>query len=89
MEVDRIFVLPGGLPLKNGTLRHAIFGEDGNTVFPGIHDLLERIKQENEQNEEQEEWRKDEYYEMLRRHISDLMVAVLQAASHLRPFHFV
>ena len=48
MEVDRIFVLPGGLPLKNGTFRHAIFGEDGETVFPGIHDLGKQIERVNE-----------------------------------------
>ena len=48
MEVDRILVLPGGLPLKNGTFRHAIFGEDGETVFPGIHDLGKRIERVNE-----------------------------------------
>ena len=48
MEVDRIFVLPGGLPLQNGTFRHAIFGEDGETVFPGIHDLGKQIERESQ-----------------------------------------
>ena len=48
MEVDRILVLPGGLPLQNGTFRHAMFGEDGHTVFPGIHDLGNQIERESQ-----------------------------------------
>ena len=40
-------------------------------------------------DDEDRERRKEELYEMLRRHISDLMVAIMQAASHLRPFHYV
>jgi hypothetical protein len=92
MELDRIFVLPGGLPLQNGTLRHAIFapGRDdayGSAVFPGVTDLLRQIGEDGITLAAVD--LRNALYEALRRHLSDLMVAVHQAASHLRPFHQV
>ncbi len=93
MELDRIFVLPGGLPLQNGTMRHGIFAPGsnnvyGSAVFPGIYDLLRKIRETDGNTMAQIE-KRNALYEDLRRHISDVMVAILQAASHLTYFHLV
>ena len=89
MELDRVLVLPGGLPFQNGT-RNGVFGPrrsdiygGRNEVFPGISDLLADIDDVLTIEEKQRR------YEMLRKHITELMVAVHQAASHLKPFHAI
>lgn len=87
MGLDRAFLLPGGLPFQAGASRHAVFAPGardafGAQVFPGLADLTRGLRSLT--TEEQLE-----RYEALRRHLSDLMITVLQAADHLKELHIV
>ena len=84
MQLERIFVFPGGLPGRPD-VRHAVFAPSkfnkyGASAFPGIGDLLHEI--DRLPNKEREE-----RWEQIKRHISDLMIMVKSAEEFLRPVH--
>ena len=84
MQLERIFVIPNGLPGREDT-RHAIFAPSkfnkyGASAFPGISDLLHEIET---LEPEALKARREE----IKRHISDLMIMVQSATQFLQPVH--
>ena len=87
MQLEKIFLVPGGVPLQNST-RHAILaytGLDkyGQATFPGIVNLLNQFLRIPEQD--RDAWAG---WELLRRHVTEIYVMIVQAESHLKP-HFI
>merc|ERR1712060_601215 len=84
MQVERVFVMDGGLPNRKGT-RHAIFSPGvhniyGGSRFPAISDLVCNIdKLEVGSQEHTQRWK------TIKRHVSDLMIMIQSAARYLRP----
>ncbi len=84
MLLERAFLIPEGLPGRAGD-RHAIFARAkfnhyGSATFPGLVDLTHEIDL-LEGEEAAEQWEK------VKKHISDLMIIVRNAADFLSPFH--
>ena len=82
MGVERVFVIPGGLPERPDT-RHAIFAPAkfnayGASAFPGISDLSFEIEKLTGQA-------KLDRWEEIKKHLSDLMIIVKSAAAYLKP----
>ena len=84
MEVQRSFVSKIGIPFSRGA-KNVIFGPSifekfARNTFPGIRNILYRIQ-------ELEIGQRAERLAILRRHLSDLMIVIHQAALHLKHFH--
>ena len=82
MQLERVFLMPSGLPDRPG-VRNAIFAPGkfnayGGAAFPAIGDLLHEID-DLPAKEKAERW------EQLKRHVSDLMIMIQEAARFLRP----
>ena len=82
MQLERVFLMPAGLPDRPG-VRNAIFAPGkfnayGGAAFPAIGDLLHEID-DLEPKEKSKRW------EQLKRHVSDLMIMINEAAGFLRP----
>ena len=83
LRLERVFLLPEGLPAGRTKYRHAIFSPSkfnsyGGAAFPGIDDLLygiDRLQGDDLTAREKE----------LKKHISDLMIVIQNAASFLQP----
>jgi hypothetical protein len=82
MHLERVFLMPGGLPGRPDS-RNAIFApgkfnsyEGG--AFPGIGDLLHEI-------DDLEDIPKAARWKKIRRHVSDLMIMILEATRFLNP----
>ena len=86
MELERVFILPMGLPLGRDDFNHAIVSPASNDysvgVFPGVSSLLHGIQDlpQAEQNER---------VEMIKRHLSDLLVMLKGAADFLNDLHLI
>lgn len=88
MQLEKIFLLPNGLPFQN-TSNHAVLTFDGGknygqATFPGLMNLLQEFLKVPDQ--ERNTWYG---WELLRRHVTELYVIILQAASHLKPHHII
>jgi hypothetical protein len=82
MLLERVFLLPQGLPGRPGT-KHAIFAPAkhntyGSSAFPGLADLLTDLKDST--GDERKKNLKE-----LKRHASDLMIMINNAADFLNP----
>jgi len=80
MLLERTFLLPGGLPGR-AHHRHALFSPAkfnsyGGAAFPGISDLLHEV-------EKLDTGERRERFKEIRKHLSDLMIVLRQAASWL------
>ncbi len=88
MQLERAFVgleyLPGREDARHLIYSPSKFNRYGSTAFPGLGDLLYEVKRLEEGSEDAEEKWKE-----VRRHVSDLMIAVSQAASFLEPFECI
>ena len=88
MQMEKVFIMDGGIPLRDET-RHAIFAPGkfniyGGGGFPAISDLLyEHDKLVKDTPEYKERW------DLIKRHVSDLMIMTQSAARYLRPYHTV
>ena len=82
MQLERVFNMPYGIPgrpgIRNAIFAPAKFNSYGGAAFPGISDLLHEIddlpKEENVKR-----WKE------VKRHVSDLMIMVNEAARFLNP----
>ena len=86
MMLERVFIMPRGLPGRP-TVNHAIFAPAkfnayGAAAFPGISDLLHEIEKLRGE-ESLKRW------EEVKRHISDLMIMVQDAANFLKPVELI
>jgi hypothetical protein len=82
MQLERVFNMPYGIPGRPG-IRNAIFAPGkfntyGGAAFPAVGDLLHEI-------DELEPKAKAERWEELKKHVSDLMIMIKEAARFLRP----
>ena len=95
MQVERIFLLPNGLPARNST-KHALFAspsfssnQQRSMTFPGIHHIKQQLddlkKEETDLIKKQNMER--ELNEELRRHLIEIVVAIHKATIHLQEFH--
>jgi len=80
MLLERTFLLPEGLPGRP-FLRHALFSPSkfnsyGGSAFPGISDLLHEVNKLDAGDRQQR-------FKEIRKHLSDLMIVLQQAASWL------
>ena len=100
MQLEKIFLTPKpGLPLDfTNSTKHIIlsygvgggFENYGKATFPGIvnlfNDLVKVNTDGNPKNTEPDKWA---HWEDLRRHVTEIYVMILQAASHLKPHHVI
>ena len=106
MQIERIFILPVGLPVRN-TTRHALLmatrsftpSQASSKWFPGIHLLFQKLSDVDQMTDsdkiysifsDREVDKFDairEIREEMRRHMTDLIVAIHKAAIHLNEFH--
>ncbi|TRY76729.1 hypothetical protein TCAL_09217 [Tigriopus californicus] len=82
MQLERVFIMPRGLPGRPDA-RHAIFAPAkfnsyGGSAFPGISDLIHEIEKLQGKALAQR-------WEQIKRHVSDLMILVRNAADFLKP----
>jgi len=82
MQLERVWVMPGGVPGRP-EVRHAIFApakfnKYGQSIFPGLLDLIHGI-QKLEGQELEDRWKQ------IKRHASDLMIMTRNAADFLLP----
>ena len=87
MMLERVFILPEGLPMGRKKSRHAIyspalFDSYAGAAFPGIGDLIHKI-------DELEGDELTQRVKELKRHVSDLMIVIQNAASFLKTFHHI
>ena len=88
MQMEKVFIMDGGIPLRTET-RHAIFAPGkfniyGGGGFPAISDLLyEHDKLVKDSPEYTKRW------DLIKRHISDLMIMTQNAARYLEPYNKV
>ncbi len=80
--LDRIFIIPEGLPQRPAS-RHAIFNPGrfnhyGSSTFSGISDLVHEIDRLS-CKKQLKRW------ELIKKHVSDLMIIVRSATSFLQP----
>lgn len=91
MQIEKIFLSSNGLPFQNET-RHIILASNssshyGSPTFPGIINLFERfVLSGMKTNIDRNKW---EHWETLRRHVTEIYVKIMQAASHLKYFHVI
>lgn len=82
MQLERVFNMPYGIPgrpsIRNAIFAPSKFNSYGGAAFPGISDLLHEIddlpKEENVKR-----WKE------VKRHVSDLMIMINEAARFLNP----
>ena len=100
MQLEKIFLTPKpGLPLdlpnfsKHIILSYGVgggFENHGKATFPGIVNLFNDLVKVNPdgtpKNPKPDEWA---HWEDLRRHVTEIYVMILQAASHLKPHHVI
>ena len=88
MQMEKVFIMDGGIPLRDET-RHAIFAPGkfniyGGGAFPAISDLLyEHDKLVQDTPEYNKRW------DLIKRHVSDLMIMTQNAARYLQPYNTV
>ena len=88
MQMEKVFIMDGGIPLRDET-RHAIFAPGkfnayGGGGFPAISDLLyEHDKLVEDSPEYTKRW------DLIKRHVSDLMIMTQNAARYLKPYNTV
>ncbi len=87
MKLERAFLPIGFLPGRED-VRHLIyspsqFNRYGTSVFPGLTDLLYEVELLTDQDAIDAKWKE------IKRHLSDLMIAVKQAAAFLEPFELI
>ena len=82
MQLERVFMMPAGLPgrpdVRNAIFAPGKFNSYAGAAFPGISDLLHEIDGLDT------EAKKDRWKE-IRKHVSDLMIMIKEAARFLRP----
>ena len=82
MQLERVFMMPAGLPgrpdVRNAIFAPGKFNSYAGAAFPGISDLLHEIDGLDS------EAKKDRWKD-IRRHVSDLMIMIKEAARFLRP----
>ena len=100
MQLEKIFLTAKpGLPLDFANFtKHTIlsygfgggFENYGQATFPGIVNLLNDLVKVNPdltaKNPNPNDW---EHWELLHRHVTEIYVMILQAASHLKPHHVI
>ena len=91
IQLEKIFLAPNGLPRDKLTKNVLIKGglKYGKAIFPGIINLLNELHENIEDkpiNDLIEQW---DGWELLKRHITELYVMIIQATSHLKPFHLI
>ena len=83
MQLERVFLMPSGLPgrpdVRNAVFAPGKFNSYAGSAFPGITDLLHEI-------DDLEEMAKEARWKKIRRHVSDLMIMIKEAARFLKPF---
>ena len=88
MQMERVFVMDGGIPSQR-EIRHAIFAPGkfdsySGGGFPAISDLLyENDKLVKGSTEYKNRWN------LIKRHVSDLMIMTQSAARYLQPYNTV
>ncbi len=87
MKVERVFIAEQGLPNRDDS-RNVIYSPSKYnryvaSSFPGLSDLLFELDTLTDPAAIALKW------EEIRRHVSDLFIAVRQAASYLRPFEVI
>lgn len=88
MLLERVFVAEGGLPGGRSDARHLIyspqrFNRYAGSAFPGIKDLLVEINKSTDPIDIQCKWKE------MRRHLSDLMIALDQASAFLQDYDLI
>merc|ERR1719225_25987 len=82
MQLERVFLMPAGLPgrpeSRNAIFAPAKYNSYAGSAFPGIADLLHEI-------DDLEIEAKEARWKELRRHVSDLMIMIQEAARFLSP----
>ena len=85
MQMERVFIMDGGLP-SHKEIRHAIFAPGkfniyGGGGFPAISDLLYEVDKLVKGTEEY-----TKRWNLIKRHVSDLMIMTQSAARYLQPY---
>ena len=82
MQLEKVFLMPAGLPgrpeSRNAIFAPAKFNSYAGSAFPGISDLLHEIDDLGEEA-------KSARWKEIRRHVSDLMIMIQEAARFLNP----
>ena len=82
MQLERVFLMPAGLPgrpeSRNAIFAPAKFNSYAGSAFPGISDLLHEIDDLGGEA-------KSARWKEIRRHVSDLMIMIQEAARFLNP----
>ena len=82
MQLERVFNMPQGIPgrpsIRNAIFAPGKFNSYGGAAFPGIGDLLHEID-DLKAEERSERWKE------IKKHVSDLMIMIQEAARFLRP----
>jgi hypothetical protein len=94
MQVEKIFLTPVGLPMQNMSqhviLRFNSASKYGKATFPGITKLMESIMEiimsTTSTIEDRNQWPE---WEMLRRHVTEIYVMIIQATSLLKPVYMI
>ena len=103
MQLERIFLTQNvGLPLQENSTKHTILsfekGADnnhlGSPTFPGIVNLLDDLVKMKSDDDQTPAFGADgpkawQHWEALRRHVTEIYVMIIQAASHLEPHHII
>ena len=87
MMLERVFIAEEGLPDRDDS-RHLIYSPSkhnryGSSVFPGLSDLLHEVRRSNDPAEITSKWVD------IRKHVSDIMIAIRQAGHYLKPFEYI
>ena len=82
MQLERVFLMPAGLPgrpdVRNAIFAPGKFNSYAGAAFPGISDLLHEI-------DDLDTVAKSARWKEIRRHVSDLMIMIQEAARFLNP----
>ena len=82
MQLERVFLMPAGLPgrpqIRNAIFAPGKFNSYAGAAFPGISDLLHEI-------DDLKDGAKSARWKEIRRHVSDLMIMIQEAARFLNP----
>ena len=96
MQVERIFLTPNGIP-DITTTKHLLFATPSFTTsqeyamtFPGIYHILQKVTDLEEKKPpptaEQKQTLLDDLKNQLKRHLTEIIVAIHQATIHLQHF---
>ena len=84
MQLERVFNMPYGIPdrpeIRNAIFAPSKFNTYGGAAFPGISDLLHEIDDLPPQDHVKR-WKE------VKKHVSDLMIMINEAARFLNPVH--